>query len=67
MGLSQKIFTCHGGAIVDMDNATWGPFIATLGKAGQLHIYNYLEQRLIVAYKFNDAGSQIVWFPCHVS
>jgi hypothetical protein len=50
-----------------MDKATWGPFIATLGKAGQLHIYNYLEQRLIVAHKFNEAGSQIVWFPCHVS
>ncbi|KAH0945279.1 hypothetical protein HN011_010803, partial [Eciton burchellii] len=65
-GLSQKIFTCHGGAIVDMDKATWGPFIATLGKAGQLHIYNYLEQRLIVAHKFNEAGSQIVWFPCHI-
>jgi len=50
-----------------MDKATWGPFIATLGKAGQLHIYNYLEQKLIVTHKFNEAGSQIVWFPCHVS
>lgn len=65
--LPVKIFTCHAGAIVDMDNTTWGPYIATLGKAGQLHVYNYIEKRLIVVYKFNDIGSKLVWLPCHVS
>ncbi|XP_050459149.1 cilia- and flagella-associated protein 44 isoform X3 [Cataglyphis hispanica] len=64
--LSQKIFTCHAGAIADMDCATWGPFIVTLGKAGQLHIYNYIEKRLILVYNFNDIGSQIIWFPCQI-
>lgn len=64
--LPQKIFTCHAGAIVDMDNATWGPFVATLSKTGQLYIYNYLEKKLILAHQFNDAGSQVVWFPCQV-
>ncbi|KAG5315180.1 CFA44 protein, partial [Acromyrmex insinuator] len=62
--LPQKIFTCPAGAIADMDNATWGPFVATLSKTGQLHIYNYLEKKLILAYQFNDTGSQVVWFPC---
>ncbi|XP_018302310.1 uncharacterized protein [Mycetomoellerius zeteki] len=64
--LPQKIFTCHAGAIVDMDNATWGPFVATLSKTGQLYIYNYLEKKLILAHQFNDAGSQVVWFPCQI-
>jgi len=49
-----------------MDNATWGPFVATLSKSGQLHIYNYLKKNLILVHKFNDIGSQIVWFPCQV-
>ncbi|XP_032671308.1 cilia- and flagella-associated protein 44 isoform X3 [Odontomachus brunneus] len=62
----RKIFTCHAGAIVDMDNATWGPFVATISKVGQLHIYNYMEKKLILDHKFNDIGSQIVWFPCQV-
>ncbi|XP_011056677.1 PREDICTED: cilia- and flagella-associated protein 44, partial [Acromyrmex echinatior] len=64
--LPQKIFTCPAGAIADMDNATWGPFVATLSKTGQLHIYNYLEKKLILAYQFNDTGSQVVWFPCQI-
>ncbi|XP_011859838.1 PREDICTED: uncharacterized protein LOC105557260 isoform X2 [Vollenhovia emeryi] len=62
----QKIFTCHAGAVVDMDNSTWGPFIATLSKAGQLCIYNYLKKKLILVHKFNDIGSQVVWFPCRI-
>ncbi|XP_011636228.1 uncharacterized protein LOC105426623 [Pogonomyrmex barbatus] len=62
----RKIFTCHAGAIADMANATWGPFIATLSKVGQLHIYNYIEKRLILVHKFNDIGTQVVWFPCQI-
>lgn len=65
--LPRKIFTCHAGAIVDMDNATWGPFVATFSKAGQLHIYNYIKKKLILVHKFNDIGSQVVWFPCQVN
>ncbi|XP_036151277.1 cilia- and flagella-associated protein 44 [Monomorium pharaonis] len=64
--IPQKVFTCHAGAIADIDNATWGPFIAALGKAGQLHIYNYLKKKLILVHKFNDIGSQVVWFPCQI-
>ncbi|XP_072743964.1 cilia- and flagella-associated protein 44 [Anoplolepis gracilipes] len=64
--LPQKIFTCHAGAIADMDYATWGPFVVTLGKAGQLHIYNYIEKRLILVHNFNDFGSQVIWFPCQI-
>ncbi|KYN44488.1 WD repeat-containing protein 52 [Trachymyrmex septentrionalis] len=64
--LPQKIFTCHAGAIVDMDSATWGPFVATLSKTGQLHIYNYLKKKLILTHQFNDTGSQVVWFPCQI-
>ncbi|XP_019696509.1 uncharacterized protein LOC105182290 [Harpegnathos saltator] len=62
----RKIFTCHAGPVVDMDNATWGPFVATISKAGQLHIYNYMEKKLILDHKFNDIGSQVVWFPCKI-
>lgn len=50
-----------------MDNATWGPFVATISTVGQLHIYNYMEKKLILDHKFNDIGSQIVWFPCQVN
>ncbi|XP_070154334.1 cilia- and flagella-associated protein 44 isoform X2 [Polyergus mexicanus] len=64
--LPRKIFTCHAGAIADMDYATWGPFIVTLGKAGQLHIYNYTEKKLILVHNFNDIGSQIIWFSCQI-
>ncbi|KYN07248.1 WD repeat-containing protein 52 [Cyphomyrmex costatus] len=64
--LPQKIFTCHAGAIADMDNAKWGPFVTTISKTGQLHIYNYLEKKLILAHQFNDTGSQVVWFPCQI-
>ncbi|XP_029161342.1 cilia- and flagella-associated protein 44 isoform X2 [Nylanderia fulva] len=64
--LPQKIFTCHAGVIVDMDCTTWGPFIVTLSKIGQLHIYNYIKKRLILAHNFDDSGSQIIWFPCQI-
>ncbi|XP_076222298.1 cilia- and flagella-associated protein 44 [Nomia melanderi] len=61
--LQKKIFTCHAGPIIDMDKANWGPFIASLDKSGQLHIYNYVEKKLIVVYMFHDKGSQVVWLP----
>ncbi|XP_014472910.1 PREDICTED: cilia- and flagella-associated protein 44 [Dinoponera quadriceps] len=64
--MPRKIFTCHAGAVVDMDNATWGPFVATISKVGQLHIYNYMKKKLILDHKFHDIGSQVVWFPCKV-
>ncbi|XP_020280668.1 cilia- and flagella-associated protein 44 [Pseudomyrmex gracilis] len=64
--VSRKIFTCSAGAIVDMASATWGPFVAALSAAGQLLIYNYTEKRLILAHRFNDVGSQVVWFPCQI-
>ncbi|XP_076177015.1 cilia- and flagella-associated protein 44 isoform X2 [Ptiloglossa arizonensis] len=59
----QKIFTCHAGAIVDMDIAVWGPFVATLDQSGQLHIYNYIEKKLNVVHIFHDIGTQVIWFP----
>ncbi|XP_076234530.1 cilia- and flagella-associated protein 44 isoform X2 [Calliopsis andreniformis] len=62
----KKIFTCHAGPIVDMDGAVWGPFIATLDKSGQLHIYNYMEKKLYIVHNFHDVGSQVIWFPCEI-
>lgn len=65
--MQKKIFTCHAGPIVDMDTADWGPLVATLDKSGRLHIYNYLEKRLQVIYKFSDKGCQVIWLPCEVN
>ncbi|KAK2582044.1 hypothetical protein KPH14_002749 [Odynerus spinipes] len=62
----QKIFTCHAGAISDMGIAQWGPFVATLGIDGCLHIYNYVEKKLILTHNFHDIGKQIIWLPCKV-
>ncbi|XP_029043385.1 cilia- and flagella-associated protein 44 isoform X1 [Osmia bicornis bicornis] len=64
--IQRKIFTCHAGPIVDMDVADWGPFLATLDKNGNLHIYNYIEKKLNITHKFNDIGSQVIWFPCKI-
>ncbi|KAI4492234.1 hypothetical protein M0802_009924 [Mischocyttarus mexicanus] len=64
--LSEKIFTCHAGAISDMDVADWGPFVATIDIAGRLHIYNYAEKKLIVTYHFRDSGKQVVWLPSKI-
>ncbi|XP_015431042.1 PREDICTED: uncharacterized protein LOC107187452 [Dufourea novaeangliae] len=62
--LQKKIFTCHAGPVVDMDAADWGPFVATLDKHGQLHVYNYIEKKLVLVYTFRDNGSQVIWLPC---
>nr|XP_012143308.1 PREDICTED: cilia- and flagella-associated protein 44 isoform X1 [Megachile rotundata] len=62
----RKIFTCHAGSIVDMDTADWGPFVATLDRNGNLHIYNYIEKKLSFIHKFHDIGSQVIWFPCKI-
>ncbi|KAI4496377.1 hypothetical protein M0804_000187 [Polistes exclamans] len=64
--LSQKIFTCHAGAISDMDVADWGPFVATIDITGRLHIYNYTEKKLILTYHFRDSGKQVIWIPSKV-
>ncbi|KAL2740588.1 cilia- and flagella-associated protein 44 isoform X4 [Vespula squamosa] len=64
--VSQKIFTCHAGAISDMDVAQWGPFVATIGIDGRLHIYNYAEKKLILIYHFRDSGKQVIWLPCKI-
>ncbi|CAL7949001.1 unnamed protein product [Xylocopa violacea] len=64
--LHKKIFICHAGPIVDMDVADWGPFVATLDKSGNLHIYNYIEKKLIVIHKFYDAGCQMIWLSCEI-
>ncbi|XP_076749592.1 cilia- and flagella-associated protein 44 [Xylocopa sonorina] len=64
--LHKKIFICHAGPIVDMDVADWGPFVATLDKSGNLHIYNYIEKKLILVYKFYDTGSQLIWLSCEI-
>ncbi|XP_015185345.1 PREDICTED: cilia- and flagella-associated protein 44 [Polistes dominula] len=64
--LSQKILTCHAGAISDMDVADWGPFVATIDIAGHLHIYNYTEKKLILTYHFRDSGKQVIWIPSKI-
>ncbi|XP_068986815.1 cilia- and flagella-associated protein 44 isoform X3 [Bombus flavifrons] len=64
--IQQKLFTCHAGPIVDMDTADWGPFVATLDRNGNLHIYNYIEKKLDLIYKFYDTSSQVIWLPCKI-
>ncbi|XP_047346720.1 cilia- and flagella-associated protein 44 isoform X1 [Vespa velutina] len=64
--VSKKIFTCHAGAISDMDVAQWGPFVATIGIDGRLHIYNYAKKKLILIYHFRDSGKQVIWLPCKI-
>ena len=63
----RKFLTCHAGPITSMDVATWGPFVATCGEDGRLHIYNYLAKKLILVHKFRDKGSKVIWFPCSVN
>ncbi|XP_023287600.1 uncharacterized protein LOC105700070 isoform X2 [Orussus abietinus] len=62
----KKILTCHAGPITDMDVADWGPFVATCGTDGRLHIYNYFEKKLILVHYFHDVGNKVVWFPTTV-
>ncbi|XP_043276979.1 cilia- and flagella-associated protein 44 isoform X2 [Venturia canescens] len=63
----QKLFTCHAGPISWMDVSTWGPYVATCGRDGHLHIYNYARRKLILVKKFRDKGiSRLVWFPCSI-
>lgn len=50
-----------------MDTADWGPFVATLDRNGNLHIYNYIEKKLDLIYKFYDTSSQVIWLPCKVN
>lgn len=63
--LPRKIFNCHAGPISDITSSDWGPFIASIGN-DKLLIYNYEKRKLILNYKFNDIGSQIIWLPCAV-
>ncbi|XP_043512128.1 cilia- and flagella-associated protein 44 isoform X2 [Frieseomelitta varia] len=64
--VQQKVFTCHAGPVVDMDIADWGPFVATLDKNGNLHIYNYIEKELSLIHKFYDTSRQVIWLPCKI-
>lgn len=64
--LPKKLLTCHAGAITDMSVCTWDFFVATCGKDGHLHVYNYLTKKLIIIHQFWDAGSKVIWLPCSV-
>ncbi|XP_066592907.1 cilia- and flagella-associated protein 44 [Prorops nasuta] len=59
----KKMFTSHGGPILDMDVTTCDPYVATIGKEGHLHVYNYLSKRLILVHKFYDMGTRVIWLP----
>ncbi|XP_014209825.1 uveal autoantigen with coiled-coil domains and ankyrin repeats [Copidosoma floridanum] len=62
----KKLLRCHAGPIMDMDAADWGPYAATIGQDGRLHVYDYLEKRLLLAHRFLDPGSCLLWLPCSV-
>ncbi|XP_058801430.1 cilia- and flagella-associated protein 44 [Phymastichus coffea] len=63
---SLRLLTCHAGPVMDMDVADWGPFAATIGADGCMHIYNYHARQLNLAYEFLDAGRCIIWLACSV-
>ncbi|XP_008204820.1 cilia- and flagella-associated protein 44 isoform X2 [Nasonia vitripennis] len=63
---SQRLLTCHAGSIVDMDVADWGPYVATIGQDGCVHLYDYQKKNLVLTHQFRDNGCCIIWLPCSV-
>uniref|UniRef100_A0A1B0CQZ1 Uncharacterized protein n=1 Tax=Lutzomyia longipalpis TaxID=7200 RepID=A0A1B0CQZ1_LUTLO len=57
------IFCCHAGEIVAISASPITNHIATLGKDGRLHIYDYENHQLILQHQFHAPASDMIWLP----
>lgn len=56
----------HAGPVADMQACPWGPYIASLGDAGSLHLYDYEQMVLVFRHVFNAKGRALIWVPLEV-
>lgn len=63
---SQMLFRCHSGEIVGLGMCPFGPFFATLGDDGRLHVYNYETRELLFFKQFHCSGCCMIWLPMSV-
>ncbi|XP_034946338.1 cilia- and flagella-associated protein 44 [Chelonus insularis] len=63
---SEKIFTCHAGAITNTSVCPWGNYIVSCGEGGHLNIYNYSSKNLIVSHYFKEICCQVIWLSCSI-
>lgn len=63
----KMLFRCHAGAVVSLGTCPFGPYIATLGDDGRLHMYNYLTNNLIFSKEFQAGGRCLLWLPTTVT
>ncbi|XP_059160064.1 cilia- and flagella-associated protein 44-like [Physella acuta] len=55
------ISTAHGGPVVGCQISNDNCLFATLGKDGQVRVYNYLSRELVARRHFTSAGSCFLW------
>ncbi|CAG9858658.1 unnamed protein product [Phyllotreta striolata] len=58
---SIQYYKCHAGKIVDIAPCSFGPYLASLGKEGQIFIYNYLTKKFLYNYQFPSNAHAMVW------
>lgn len=63
---SELLFRCHNGRIKAVVTCPFGPFVATLGDGGSLHLYDYNAMVLIGRTHFSAPGTAMIWLPISV-
>lgn len=58
-----QLFKCHAGEIVAVSASPTTTHIATLGRDGRMHIYNYENHQLILQHQFKSHGGDMIWIP----
>lgn len=62
----EILFQCHAGAVEGLAVCPFGPFIATLGAGGRLHLYDYKRNVMIGSKQFKANGKCLIWLPLTV-
>lgn len=63
---SVQLYKCHAGPVADIAACPWGPYLISLGVDGRLHVYNYVEQKLLFVHQYPAKGIAVIWLPLHV-
>lgn len=60
---AKRLFRCHSGEIAAMETSSTSSHVATLGRDGQLNVYDYVNKELFFHHQFLAAGCDFVWLP----
>ncbi|XP_030750373.1 cilia- and flagella-associated protein 44 [Sitophilus oryzae] len=63
---AEQLYSCHGGKVVSIAACPFGPYLASLGEAGQLFLFDYLNKTRIYRYKFPSYAVCMLWIPLDI-